>query len=33
PISVMYPNREHLPGKVRVFVDWLTELIGKRCPG
>ncbi|WP_321943360.1 LysR family transcriptional regulator [Paraburkholderia tropica] len=33
PISVMYPNREHLPGKVRVFVDWLTELIDKRCPG
>jgi LysR family transcriptional regulator, regulator for bpeEF and oprC len=32
PISVMYPNREHLPGKVRVFVDWITELIGRRFP-
>lgn len=32
PISVMYPNRDHLPGKVRAFVDWISELVGRRFP-
>ncbi|MGU7784654.1 LysR substrate-binding domain-containing protein [Burkholderia sp. PU8-34] len=32
PVSVLYPNRTHLPDKVRVFVDWLTELFARRYP-
>jgi DNA-binding transcriptional LysR family regulator len=32
PVSVMYPNRAHLPDKVRVFIDWLTELFARRYP-
>ncbi|CAB3794139.1 HTH-type transcriptional regulator DmlR [Paraburkholderia caffeinitolerans] len=32
PISVMYANRDHLPGKVRVFVDWISEFVGRRYP-
>ena len=27
PISVMYPQSRHLSAKVRVFVDWVSELI------
>jgi LysR family transcriptional regulator for bpeEF and oprC len=27
PISVMYPQSRHLSAKVRVFVDWISELI------
>ena len=27
PISVMYPQSRHLSAKVRIFVDWVTELI------
>lgn len=27
PISVMYPQNRHLSAKVRVFVDWISELI------
>ncbi|WP_321953794.1 LysR family transcriptional regulator [Paraburkholderia bannensis] len=30
PVSVMYPNRDHLPGKVRVFIDWISELAARR---
>jgi len=26
PISVLYPDRRYLAPKVRVFIDWLTEL-------
>ncbi|HEV3428199.1 MAG TPA: LysR family transcriptional regulator [Paraburkholderia sp.] len=33
PVSVMYPNRDHLPGKVRVFIDWIAELAARRLPG
>jgi DNA-binding transcriptional LysR family regulator len=33
PVSVLYPNREHLPGKVRVFIDWISELAARRLPG
>ncbi|MCV9916933.1 hypothetical protein OIV57_32995 [Burkholderia pseudomallei] len=32
PVSVMYPNRAHLPDKVRVFIDWLTEVFARRYP-
>lgn len=32
PVSVMYPNRDHLPGKVRVFIDWIAELAARRLP-
>ncbi|MHC8287680.1 LysR family transcriptional regulator [Pseudomonas sp. XS1P51] len=27
PISVLYPNKRYLAPKVRVFIDWLTELL------
>jgi LysR family transcriptional regulator for bpeEF and oprC len=27
PISVIYPQNRHLSAKVRVFVDWVSELI------
>jgi LysR family transcriptional regulator for bpeEF and oprC len=27
PISVMYPQTRHLSAKVRIFVDWVSELI------
>jgi LysR family transcriptional regulator for bpeEF and oprC len=27
PISVMYPQTRHLSAKVRIFVDWISELI------
>jgi LysR family transcriptional regulator for bpeEF and oprC len=27
PISVMYPQSRHLSAKVRIFVDWVSELI------
>lgn len=33
PISILYPHRTHLPGKTTVFIEWLTELIGKSCAG
>lgn len=33
PVSVVYPNRDHLPGKVRVFIDWISELAARRLPG
>lgn len=32
PVSIMYPSRTHLPTKVRVFIDWLSELIGRQYP-
>jgi LysR family transcriptional regulator for bpeEF and oprC len=28
PLYVVYPQRRHLSGKVRVFVDWVAELLG-----
>jgi LysR family transcriptional regulator for bpeEF and oprC len=28
PLHVVYPQRRHLSGKVRVFVDWVAELLG-----
>ncbi|MDQ7968328.1 MAG: LysR family transcriptional regulator [Oxalicibacterium faecigallinarum] len=27
PISLLYPNRRHLPKRVQVFMDWLSELM------
>jgi LysR family transcriptional regulator for bpeEF and oprC len=27
PIAVMYPQSRHLSAKVRVFVEWVSELI------
>ncbi|WP_213940347.1 LysR family transcriptional regulator [Pseudomonas sp. dw_612] len=27
PISVLYPNKRYLAPKVRVFIDWLSELL------
>jgi len=27
PISVIYPQNRHLSAKVRIFVDWVSELI------
>ncbi|MCM3755076.1 LysR substrate-binding domain-containing protein, partial [Bacillus licheniformis] len=32
PVSVLYPNRAHLPDKVRAFIDWLTDLFARRYP-
>jgi LysR family transcriptional regulator, regulator for bpeEF and oprC len=29
PVSVMYPPNRHQPQKLKVFVDWLTELYGR----
>lgn len=31
PISIVYLHNRHLSAKVRVFVDWVSELF-KRCP-
>jgi LysR family transcriptional regulator for bpeEF and oprC len=30
PIYVMYPQNRHLSAKVRVFVDWVSDLIAQR---
>jgi DNA-binding transcriptional LysR family regulator len=27
PVSLLYPNRRHLPRRVRVFMDWVAELL------
>lgn len=29
PLSVLYPAQRHLPLRLRVFVDWLAELMGQ----
>jgi len=29
PVSVLYPRQRQLPTRLRVFVDWLVELMGK----
>lgn len=33
PLSVIYPNNKQLSPRVRVFVDWLVEIIGSKLPG
>ncbi len=30
PVSVLYPSNRQLSPRVRVFVDWLVEIIGPR---
>lgn len=30
PLSVLYPPQRHLPQRLRVFVDWLAELMAQR---
>ncbi|GAA3698795.1 putative multidrug efflux transcriptional regulator CeoR [Sphingomonas cynarae] len=27
PLSIMYPNRQHLAPQVRVFIDWVTNVV------
>ena len=27
PVALLYPNRRHLPRRVRVFMDWVAELL------
>lgn len=27
PLSIMYPNRQHLAPQVRAFIDWMTDLV------
>ena len=27
PVSVMYPDRRYLPAKVRVFIDWFSDVL------
>ncbi len=34
PVSVLYPQNRHLSSRIRVFIDWLTELFpGPRADG
>jgi DNA-binding transcriptional LysR family regulator len=33
PIYVVYPPNRHLSSKLRVFVDWMVELIGREVMG
>ncbi len=30
PISLLYPHRRHVPKRVRVFMDWVQELLQKQ---
>ncbi|WP_263406635.1 LysR substrate-binding domain-containing protein [Candidatus Dactylopiibacterium carminicum] len=30
PVSLLYPNRRHLPRRVQVFMQWLPELMAPR---
>jgi DNA-binding transcriptional LysR family regulator len=32
PVHAVYPQRRHLPAKVRVFIDFLTEQLGPVPP-
>lgn len=32
PISIIYPQRRHLPARVRVFIDWVVQLYATLCP-
>lgn len=32
PVSILYPSRNYLAPKVRVFIDWLTELLDQQDP-
>lgn len=33
PVTVLYTPHRHMPARLRVFVDWLVELMGKRFNG
>lgn len=33
PISILYPSNRQLPPRVRVFIDWLVELLEPRLRG
>lgn len=28
PVAILYPQRRHLPRRVRAFIDWLAEVLG-----
>lgn len=30
PVSVLYPDRRYLPGKVRVFIDWFAQVFAEK---
>jgi DNA-binding transcriptional LysR family regulator len=30
PVTVLYPPQRQMPARLRVFVDWLAELMGKQ---
>ncbi len=32
PLTVLYPQQHHLPARLRVFVDWLAELLTTHGP-
>jgi LysR family transcriptional regulator, regulator for bpeEF and oprC len=32
PISIIYPQKRHLPARVRVFIDWVIELFEGQYP-
>jgi DNA-binding transcriptional LysR family regulator len=32
PVSVVFPHGRHLAPRVRIFVDWVAELIGTMAP-
>lgn len=32
PLTVLYPQQHHLPARLRVFVDWLAELLTNHRP-
>jgi DNA-binding transcriptional LysR family regulator len=33
PVSLLYPNRRHLPRRVQVFMQWLAALVTPRLRG
>lgn len=33
PVSILYPDRRYLPPKVRVFIEWFTEIFRKNHQG
>lgn len=33
PVYVVYPPNRHLSSRLRVFVDWVVELIGREAMG
>jgi len=33
PVHLLYANRRHLPRRVRVFMDWLVEVVADYAGG